>query len=198
MITILVLIMITMLTSPFVMFYSPVVSDNNSCFNHDNHAHKSFCYVLFSSCLAEEREHRDQLNKLSQILSGNLTIALHLQFLIRSNKTDMLILKNTKVDLSIHPSIIPSILPSFHPSFHPFIHQSFHPSILLSIHQSILPSINPSIHPSIHPSILPSIFPSFNSSLRPSFHPSIHPSIHLSIHSSFHPFIHPLICLLTH
>ncbi|XP_063967026.1 26S proteasome non-ATPase regulatory subunit 1-like [Lytechinus pictus] len=44
----------------------------------------------------EEKAHRDQLNKLTQILSGNLTIALHLQFLIRSNKTDMLVLKNTK------------------------------------------------------------------------------------------------------
>ncbi|XP_071497720.1 26S proteasome non-ATPase regulatory subunit 1-like [Diadema antillarum] len=45
---------------------------------------------------AEEKEHRDKVNKLSQILSGNITIGIHLQFLIRSNKTDMLILKNTK------------------------------------------------------------------------------------------------------
>lgn len=44
----------------------------------------------------EEKTHSERLGKLSEILSGDITIALHLQFLIRSNKTDMLILKNTK------------------------------------------------------------------------------------------------------
>ncbi|PIK59554.1 26S proteasome non-ATPase regulatory subunit 1 [Apostichopus japonicus] len=44
----------------------------------------------------EEKEYNARLEKLNQILSGNSTISLHLQFLIRSNKADMLILKNTK------------------------------------------------------------------------------------------------------
>lgn len=37
-----------------------------------------------------------QLDKLATILSGEVTIGLHLQFLIRSNHTDLLILKQTK------------------------------------------------------------------------------------------------------
>lgn len=36
------------------------------------------------------------LSRLLSILDGDVTISLHLQFLIRSNKTDLLILKNTK------------------------------------------------------------------------------------------------------
>ncbi|GLV37823.1 Regulatory particle non-ATPase 2 [Carabus blaptoides fortunei] len=44
----------------------------------------------------EEREHQERIEKLSSILSGSVSIDLHLQFLIRSNHTDMLILKNTK------------------------------------------------------------------------------------------------------
>ncbi|KAH3809770.1 hypothetical protein DPMN_138149, partial [Dreissena polymorpha] len=43
-----------------------------------------------------ERTLQDRLNKLTGILSGDTTIDLHLQFLIRNNKTDLLILKNTK------------------------------------------------------------------------------------------------------
>jgi 26S proteasome regulatory subunit N2 len=39
---------------------------------------------------------QDRLTKLHTILGGDTTIALHLQFLIRSNKTDLLVLKNTK------------------------------------------------------------------------------------------------------
>lgn len=39
---------------------------------------------------------QDNMMKLKNILSGDITINLHLQFLIRNNKTDMLILKNTK------------------------------------------------------------------------------------------------------
>ncbi|XP_033761218.1 26S proteasome non-ATPase regulatory subunit 1-like [Pecten maximus] len=39
---------------------------------------------------------QDNMMKLKNILSGDVTINLHLQFLIRNNKTDMLILKNTK------------------------------------------------------------------------------------------------------
>lgn len=44
----------------------------------------------------EEKEHQERIEKLSSILSGSVSIDLHLQFLIRSNHTDMLILKNTK------------------------------------------------------------------------------------------------------
>lgn len=40
---------------------------------------------------------QDRITKLHTILGGDTTIALHLQFLIRTNKTDLLILKNTKV-----------------------------------------------------------------------------------------------------
>lgn len=43
-----------------------------------------------------EKQLQDRLTKLMSILSGDLTIDLHLQFLIRNNKTDLLILKNTK------------------------------------------------------------------------------------------------------
>lgn len=34
-----------------------------------------------------------------KILSGEMAIELHLQFLIRNNNTDLMILKNTKVDI---------------------------------------------------------------------------------------------------
>ncbi|XKL67270.1 hypothetical protein PGB90_010690 [Kerria lacca] len=44
----------------------------------------------------EEKIQQDHIQKLTSILSGEQSIELHLQFLIRSNKTDMLILKNTK------------------------------------------------------------------------------------------------------
>ena len=39
----------------------------------------------------------DKVNKLVAILGGETTIALHLEFLIRNNHADLLILKNTKV-----------------------------------------------------------------------------------------------------
>ena len=45
---------------------------------------------------------KDRMVKLISILSGDTTISLHLQFLIRSNKTDYLILKNTKVNFHSH------------------------------------------------------------------------------------------------
>lgn len=41
-------------------------------------------------------EHAAQVEKLATILGGEVTIGLHLQFLIRSNHTDLLILKQTK------------------------------------------------------------------------------------------------------
>ncbi|PSN34480.1 26S proteasome non-ATPase regulatory subunit 1 [Blattella germanica] len=44
----------------------------------------------------EEKCHQQRIEKLTSILSGEISIDLHLQFLIRSNHSDMLILKNTK------------------------------------------------------------------------------------------------------
>ena len=46
-----------------------------------------------------EQQLQDRLTKLMTILSGDISIDLHLQFLIRNNKTDLLILKNTKVSV---------------------------------------------------------------------------------------------------
>ncbi|XP_013393221.1 26S proteasome non-ATPase regulatory subunit 1 [Lingula anatina] len=43
-----------------------------------------------------DRKLQEQFTKLHTILGGDFSIALNLQFLIRNNKTDMLILKNTK------------------------------------------------------------------------------------------------------
>ncbi|XP_966419.1 26S proteasome non-ATPase regulatory subunit 1 [Tribolium castaneum] len=44
----------------------------------------------------KEKEHQECLEKLHVILSGEISIELHLQFLIRSNHADLLILKQTK------------------------------------------------------------------------------------------------------
>lgn len=44
----------------------------------------------------EEKEHQNRVEKLISILGGDVSIGLQLQFLIRSNHADMLILKNTK------------------------------------------------------------------------------------------------------
>ncbi|XP_044739482.1 26S proteasome non-ATPase regulatory subunit 1 [Chrysoperla carnea] len=49
----------------------------------------------------EEKEHQQKIEKLLNILSGSISIELHLQFLIRSNHTDMLILKNTKDSIRV-------------------------------------------------------------------------------------------------
>ncbi|CAG9859898.1 unnamed protein product [Phyllotreta striolata] len=43
-----------------------------------------------------EKEHQKRIEKLHTILSGEVSIELHLQFLIRSNHADLLILKQTK------------------------------------------------------------------------------------------------------
>ncbi|XP_043284346.1 26S proteasome non-ATPase regulatory subunit 1 [Venturia canescens] len=48
------------------------------------------------SLTPEERGRQERVDALSSILGGEVSIDLHLQFLIRSNHTDMLILKNTK------------------------------------------------------------------------------------------------------
>ncbi|XP_078693154.1 26S proteasome non-ATPase regulatory subunit 1-like [Branchiostoma floridae x Branchiostoma belcheri] len=50
----------------------------------------------YSDLSEEEKKHVDRLTKLLGILGGETSIAIHLQFLIRNNHTDMLILKNTK------------------------------------------------------------------------------------------------------
>ena len=42
-----------------------------------------------------------KVDKLASILSGEKPIYLNLQFLIRNDKTDPLILKQTKVELTI-------------------------------------------------------------------------------------------------
>lgn len=49
-------------------------------------------------CLSVKNpEPKDQISKMIKILSGEMAIELHLQFLIRNNNTDLMILKNTKV-----------------------------------------------------------------------------------------------------
>ena len=45
---------------------------------------------------AEEKAQQTTIEKLTTILSGEKSIYCHLQFLIRNDKTDMLILKQTK------------------------------------------------------------------------------------------------------
>ncbi|CAH0557450.1 unnamed protein product [Brassicogethes aeneus] len=44
----------------------------------------------------KDKEHQARIEKLHTILSGEVSIELHLQFLIRSNHADLLILKQTK------------------------------------------------------------------------------------------------------
>lgn len=46
----------------------------------------------------EPKVDNSPLGKLCQILMGDTTTKLHLQFLIRNNKTDLLILKHCKVE----------------------------------------------------------------------------------------------------
>lgn len=54
--------------------------------------------VSFSACVRMKNpESKDQISKMIKILSGEMAIELHLQFLIRNNNTDLMILKNTKV-----------------------------------------------------------------------------------------------------
>lgn len=63
-------------------FNRPVIGF--SCFS-------SFCLYV------QNPEPKDQISKMIKILSGEMAIELHLQFLIRNNNTDLMILKNTKV-----------------------------------------------------------------------------------------------------
>lgn len=56
-------------------------------------------FYLFQS--ESDKKLLDKVNKLMAILGGETTIALHLEFLIRNNHADLLILKNTKVHLAL-------------------------------------------------------------------------------------------------
>ncbi|KAK7477127.1 hypothetical protein BaRGS_00031613 [Batillaria attramentaria] len=49
-----------------------------------------------ASLSTQDKRLQERLTRLLTILGGETTIFLHLQFLIKSNKTDMLVLKNTK------------------------------------------------------------------------------------------------------
>lgn len=51
-------------------------------------------------------EPKDQISKMIKILSGEMAIELHLQFLIRNNNTDLMILKNTKVRGFVNPVVL--------------------------------------------------------------------------------------------
>lgn len=51
-------------------------------------------YLYFQS--EDQKKHQERIEKLATILGGEVSIALNLQFLIRNNHTDMLILKQTK------------------------------------------------------------------------------------------------------
>jgi len=50
----------------------------------------------FESLGPDDKYRQEVIQKLTKVLSGEVSIELHLQFLIRSNHTDMLVLKNTK------------------------------------------------------------------------------------------------------
>ena len=56
-------------------------------------------FYLFQS--ESDKKLVDKVNKLMAILGGETSIALHLEFLIRNNHADLLILKNTKVHLAL-------------------------------------------------------------------------------------------------
>ena len=56
-------------------------------------------FYLFQS--ESDKKLVDKVNKLMAILGGETSIALHLEFLIRNNHADLLILKNTKVNLAL-------------------------------------------------------------------------------------------------
>ena len=55
---------------------------------------------IFSQNEAEQLK-KNRLDRLVTILGGDLSIELHLQFLIRNNKSDMLILKQTKDSIRV-------------------------------------------------------------------------------------------------
>ncbi|KAG8201986.1 hypothetical protein JTE90_027458 [Oedothorax gibbosus] len=52
--------------------------------------------VKLEDLTEDQKKHQERIEKLATILGGEVSIALNLQFLIRNNHTDMLILKQTK------------------------------------------------------------------------------------------------------
>ena len=58
-----------------------------------------------SSEMETENDDSDPLKKIRNILSGELSIKLYLEFLYRNNKADLLILKNTKNALDSRNSV---------------------------------------------------------------------------------------------
>lgn len=57
---------------------------------------KAYLLVYFYFQSEDQKKHQERIEKLATILGGEVSIALNLQFLIRNNHTDMLILKQTK------------------------------------------------------------------------------------------------------
>jgi 26S proteasome regulatory subunit N2 len=49
----------------------------------------------------EEKQLQERIEKLLNILSGEITIGVHMQFLIKNNHADLLILKQIKVRILI-------------------------------------------------------------------------------------------------
>lgn len=67
------------------------------------------CLVSFHLFM-KNPEPKDQISKMIKILSGEMAIELHLQFLIRNNNTDLMILKNTKVRGFVWICLIHSVI----------------------------------------------------------------------------------------
>ena len=65
------------------------------------------CYIGQSNFFQSESDKKlgDKVNKLVAILGGETSIALHLEFLIRNNHADLLILKNTKVSSLLNSTV---------------------------------------------------------------------------------------------
>lgn len=55
---------------------------------------------------APSTTHLTPIAKLRSIMSGELTVKLHLEFLFRNNRADLLILKNTKVRRRVDGAIL--------------------------------------------------------------------------------------------
>ncbi len=52
---------------------------------------------LFFFKSQDEKQLQDRIEKMLNILSGEITIGVHMQFLIKNNHADLLILKQIKV-----------------------------------------------------------------------------------------------------
>ena len=73
----------------------PAAPDNPT--SHDPSHDPSHEPTVASSEPEPEKEWVSRLRLVQTILSGKVTVALHQEFLIRNNHTDLQILKNTKV-----------------------------------------------------------------------------------------------------